>query len=168
MKSIIKLIRHWIVDNLDLLVIIIGGIILSVRVFFPAKYYLIDYKTTLLQALGIAVITGVIFYAVKKLNKSKSDSNKANKAEKASGIKKDDSQLQVPVVSENEQWLDKSLPDRDREFQVKPDQMNISDICSLTGNFCEYYDLKENICFYGKEGIDFWKSKKCPKVKMFD
>jgi hypothetical protein len=185
MKSTIKLIRHWIVNNLDLLVIIVGGIILSVRVFFPPKYYLIagtrvpydgataidgkttllqdqgnllaeigaspsiDYKTTLLQAFGIAVVTGVIFYSVRKLNK-----------------KKVDSQMEVLVVSENDQELDKSISDiNNKEIQVKPYQANTTDICSLTAKLCEYYDVKENYCFYGKEGTESWKSKRCPKVE---
>lgn len=39
------------------------------------------------------------------------------------------------------------------------------DICSLTAKPCDYYDVNENYCFYGKESVEFWKSKKYPKEK---
>lgn len=139
---------HWIAEHLDLIIIIIGGILLSARLFFPPKYYLngnimfpydgslpipptIDHKTALLQALGIAVITGVVFYTIRKLNIRKSDS---------------------------------ILPERDNDLQGKTYKIDAPDICSLTGQTCEYYDLKQDICFYGKEGIKSWLSKKCPKT----
>jgi len=34
-------------------------------------------------------------------------------------------------------------------------------ICSLTEKSCEYYDLKEDSCLYGKEGFEAWKLNKC-------
>jgi len=152
-KSTIKVIGYWIVDNLDFLVITIGGIILSLRLFFPPYYYLdngckvphevaeqlvdagippmTDYITALLQALGIAVVTAIIVYAIKRIKLTK-----------------------VSVIPESEQRLEKSLLDRDRESRDKSYQATASDICSLTGHSCEYYDLRENQCFFGKEGAE--------------
>jgi len=73
-----KFIRHWIAHYPDLLVIVVGGIILSLRLFFPLKglyrHSPTDYKATLLQVLGIAVVTGVIFYLARRLKKRKDDS----------------------------------------------------------------------------------------------
>ena len=72
-----------VVNSLSSIVLIIGGILISIRLFLPPKYYLIkgfrlpydgsrklepiaDFHTALLHALGIAVITGVIFFVLRK------------------------------------------------------------------------------------------------------
>ncbi len=35
--------------------------------------------------------------------------------------------------------------------------------CSLTNSECDYYDSKDNACYYGKEGVEAWKNSTCPK-----
>ena len=72
--------------NLDAITLFIGGILIALRLFFPPKYYYyrglklpfdgtknlvatVDYQTVLLQSLGIAVITGVLFFILRRGNK---------------------------------------------------------------------------------------------------
>lgn len=153
MKTFFGSFRHWIAEYLDLIVIIIGGILLSVRVFFPPKYYLIkgqkmpyeepwgqgvlvpsvDFEAALLQALGIAVISGVIFYVVRRLNTCNKELNDENKT-------------------------DNNSETRNVSTQIKES----NNICSLTSNVCDYYDSKNDCCLYGAEGVEAWKSQTCP------
>lgn len=81
--------------NLDVIALSIGGTLVALRLLFPPKYYLIrgvklpydgsmnyaptvDYNATILQVLGIAVITSLIFYALRKFNKRKRESDKTD------------------------------------------------------------------------------------------
>jgi hypothetical protein len=40
------------------------------------------------------------------------------------------------------------------------------EVCSLTNQECDYYDSKDDACYYGKEGVEFWRNKMCPKKSL--
>lgn len=35
--------------------------------------------------------------------------------------------------------------------------------CSLTKQKCEYYDSKDDFCYYNEESMEFWIDDLCPK-----
>ena len=105
MKKLLSLIFN----NIDSLIISIGGLLIVVRVFYPPKYYMIrgirfpydgtrgfapisDFETAILHSIGIAVITGVLFFLTRKIKKidisgyNKSRTKIKNKVDKKVGF----------------------------------------------------------------------------------
>lgn len=75
-----------VINYMDFIILLVGGILISLRLFFPPQYYLIqglrvsdrvqgvqglypisDYQTALLHSLGIAVISGVLFFIIRNI-----------------------------------------------------------------------------------------------------
>lgn len=66
----VKTLTSFIKRNVTDVVLTIGSILIALRLFFLPDVNQGRYATALLQAIGIAVITGIIFYLLKKKRKT--------------------------------------------------------------------------------------------------
>jgi len=48
-------------------------------------------------------------------------------------------------------------------YDSKMHQGKQEEVCSLTKQKCEYYDPDDDYCYYGAEGIKYFKENKCPQ-----